>query len=279
MPPAGEQKITDADVRLVEDAVKNHGLKPWWFRLTKSHFDAGDCGSLKEAIQQDFLAWCLLGSFISSIAFSSVIGTLPGADEWAKILAHVVPLEVALGPFSSRLPPIISHWGNEVDLLTCLLKSLYHTIFMFAAVKSIQGVIAGTFKYLLFVSVPPGHTCMTIAKYLSSGFSSSKGNKESVDLDSSSPPPGLFASSAWDHMTPIVDSINAVAFGTAFGVTVAHGLLVSLPLWWLLWQLRKILAFMKKMLWDVANENMEANTKASPRVRKTKAATAAAAAM
>jgi len=61
-------------------------------------------------------------------------------------------------------------------------------------------------------------------------------------------------------MTPIIDSIIFVSFGTAFGVTVSHHILVSLPLWWLLYQLRHMLLTMKTQLWKVANDNMVSNT-------------------
>jgi len=204
---------------------QDFGVGTWWLRMVTAHYIAGTNASLKESIQQDFLAWCLLGSFISSIAFSAIFNT-PSLEGVSKVVSSWVQLESIIEPiFSLKLLEQFLNWFDtdmmnalsarqdkpdeyhkqlekwEAAVIGAIAKTIFTTAFMTAAVKSIKGVIAGTFKYLLFVSVPPGHVVKTICSYLSNGFSSSKKVQGPDGEAMPRPPPGLFESTLWDHVS------------------------------------------------------------------------------
>ena len=266
--------VSKDEVDEIAATANLHSVGDWWVRMARAHHVAGTTKSLKESILQDFLAWALLGSFIASVAFSNVIESVQGVSETAAFLTLHIK-NVSDYASAKYLPSFITlqikaatDRAFGVDnvpvhfLVESMIKLIYTSSFMYAAVSSIKGVLAGTFKYLLFVSVPPGHTTKTISKYLASGFSSTKPAKQGEGAAQRPPPASKgFNASEWDHMGPIVTSIIAVAFGTAFGVTLAHGVLVSIPLWYMLWSLRNSLNGMKKKLWEVANDNMTENVK------------------
>ena len=284
--------ISEDEINEIAATANEHCVGDWWVRMAKAHYVAGTTNSLKESILQDFLAWALLGSFIASVAFSNVIESVQGVTETAAFLTLHIK-NVSDYASSNYLPSFITLQVNAVTdrafgvnnvpvqyLVESVIKMIYTSSFMYAAVSSIKGVLAGTFKYLLFVSVPPGHTTKTISKYLASGFSSTKPAKLGEGAAQRPPPASRgFNASEWDHMGPIITSIIAVAFGTAFGVTLAHGLFVSLPLWYMLWSLHRSLNGMKTKLWKVANDNMTENVKtvsnpSSPRAESSTVATA-----
>lgn len=214
----------------------------WWSRMTIAHQRAGTNKTLKDAILKDFLAWTQLGLFIASVAFLNLVGFMNVfGTKSIEDLATLITASMKMRALQS--------------LVEALMKIIYTSSFMYAAVTAIKGVVAGTFKYFLFVSVPPGHVPGMIARYLHNPNLVSKRAGElkltKVEL----------RSIHMDHMSPIFTSILAVIFGTAFAVTLAYGLLVSLPLWYMLYNLNCWFNGTKRIIWQTANENMSNQTR------------------
>jgi len=232
--PAEAVAIHEDDVNELDEYHKRTEVGRWWVHWVKLHHHAGgtnNAGTLQQSILSDFMAWSLLGSFLASIAFDKVLHEYKPADALKAELNYLLPL---IGLTDQR------HTETATSALTAFCLSLY----MFAAVSSVIGVVHGTFKYLFFAWVPPSMIISTIRTYLEHGFSSRAHKKEIQTSD--------VLITRWDHMKPILYSTISIAGGTVVGVSLNHGLKIAAPIFFLAIYFSYLIMSAKNELWTAA---------------------------
>lgn len=169
----------------VASVLEVTGRETYWTRQVKQYAESNlgkdACDKLKEAILLDFLAWGLLGSFLTSVAFGMVACTDLRSDGPATLFS---------------------------------LYAAYIVVSVYAALMSLHSVIAGTWKYITFVHTPSSVIVPAINDYLLSQMNSGMETQKSpfqVYIR-------WFIPYKWDHMTPLLNSVFAICMGCAIAV-------------------------------------------------------------
>ena len=156
-------RITQEDVDDVCISYERNKVGDWFAHLITSYKGTGEESGkdLKDAILNDLMAWSVLGSFLSAIAFESLFETM----------------KVDKGERLELITEFWHTWQQTGDLWSAMRvlwwKHLYQStdwcftcLFMYAATSSLKGVICGTFKYLMFVPCPPAHIGKALGAYI-----------------------------------------------------------------------------------------------------------------
>ena len=217
------QRITQQDVDDVCVSYERRKVGDWFMHMITSYKGTGeDAGKdLKEAILNDLMAWSVLGSFLSAIAFELLFDRIK-ADKTDTMMGSLVEAwEVfnTKGSWSLLELLCFKHMINSDWCYICL--------FMYAATSSLKGVICGTFKYLMFVPCPPSHIGKAMSAYIDLGFTSNpdKSNEMTKSLAKWVKEPFY---NDWNHQDPIILSTQILLFAACLTVFLEFGLLPSI---------------------------------------------------